>query len=166
MIIPEQTRHREAEESDLAVTVDRRDYADIERFIDTIRENEELLKISKVKDNCTFIYQMIPHLDEARNGDEPFEKELSYLIEVVENHGLPKQGHLEGHGDRLMAKYNNGYSILLSDPIVKECFEEARDHRSGKKHSERYEACLIHLHVAATEYDKGKKQEPQETEAA
>jgi len=156
MIIPEQNKYREAKESELVVSINRGSHVDIQHFIDTIKGNPELEKIEGVIDAYNFINQMIPHL-EARDGDKPFKPQLDYLVECVENHGLPEKEHLDDHATRLIAKYENGYGVLLSDPLTSECFEEVKAHKSGELCSERYEGCLQHLHSRAADYDKLKK---------
>jgi len=156
MKIPEQTEYRESrKESDLVVTVDKESSEDIQKFIKTIKSNTELLKIDNVRGYCSFVSNLVKHLREGEY--KPFEKQLDYLIECVENHGLPEQDHLDEHAEILMKKFNNGYGVLLKDSLTQECFDEVKAHRSGEAYSERYEACLQHLHTEAVIYDRKRK---------
>jgi len=119
--------------------------------LELMMQSEELKKVAGFADNCEFAYYRI-----QENQDKcVYEKALGDVQRVIENHGIPKKGHLNDYARILLSKLDSPeYASLLGDSLVAISYGKVRAHLRDHQHAEDYEAHLNHLNAVIKQAEK------------
>ena len=135
---------------------------DKEKIIEALKsleKVEELARVEKFRSDCEFAYRRM----EENHDNMVYTAALKRIRTAVENHGIPRQGHLNDQAKRILSELDSpSYSHLLSSPKVRESYDLVESHFREYKHSKGYEMHLNHLFGVLT---VAKKQEKHRTEA-
>ena len=128
------------------------DLEGLKKAVEHIQENPELQRLEKFEDYCKFVLNPLKKttaLDEKqrRNYECTYSSTLEKLRIIVEDHGIPRRGHLNQHAEELLkAMESEKYRHLLDDEQVAISFGKVVAHVRDWKHDEKYETYLHHLH--------------------
>jgi len=133
----------EIKKADLIRDLTEKDPAKIKIAIELIKTDDKLCEIPMFKDHCAFTLKKI----EEKIDRIVYKSSIDKIKVIIENHGLPKRGHLADHKERLMKVLESEkYSYLMGDPEIKKSYDFiVKYNPSNNQDHDEYEARLNHI---------------------